>query len=77
MTHMIPIEAYEFSCAKLNFRYPYDINENDCCRTTISDSKTNPVEIFSVQQKGVCAGAGGDVVISAEGDPHNYLVLSN
>jgi len=58
-------------------RYPYDINENDCCRTTISDSKTNPVEIFSIQQKGVCSGAGGEVVISAEGDPHNYLVLAN
>ena len=54
-------------------RYPYDINENDCCRVS-SDAFG---DIFSIQQKGVCEGAGGDIVVSADGDPHSYLVLSS
>jgi len=58
-------------------RYPYDMNENDCCRVTVSDSKANPVEVFSIQQKGVCEGAGGDIVVSSENDPHSYISLSN
>ena len=59
------------------FRYPYDMNENDCCRVTVSDSKANPVEVFSIQQKGVCEGAGGDIVVSSDSDPHSYINLSN
>ena len=31
------------------------------------------IDVFSVQQLGVCSGAGGDVVRSLEGDPHTYI----
>lgn len=55
-------------------RYPYDQNVNDCCRTSMTDPDTlKPVDVFSVQQIGVCSGAGGEVVRSVEGDPHTYI----
>ena len=54
------------------FSYPYDINQSDCCR--VSQGNT---EIFSIQPVGVCEGAGGDIVISEDGDPHSYINLSN
>jgi hypothetical protein len=62
----------ENCCGFYPNRYPYDINQNDCCRVTSTLG-----DIFSIQQKGVCEGAGGDIVVSAEGEPHNYLVQSN
>lgn len=55
-------------------RYPYDSTLNDCCRTQIRDPDTlKQIDVFSVQQAGVCSGAGGDVVRSLEGDPHTYI----
>ena len=53
-------------------RYPYDINQMDCCRVR----PNNIDEIFSIQQKGICSGAGGEIVVSVDGDPHNYSVIS-
>ena len=64
----------EECCGFYPNRYPYDPNQSDCCRTRRTDPDTlDPIEVFSVQQLGVCAGAGGTVVRSVEGDPHTYV----
>ena len=60
-------------------RYPYDITQQDCCRARIfnGNKKNDFEEVFSVQPIGVCGGAGGEVVVSEAGNPHNYLVVGN
>lgn len=62
----------ENCCGFYPNRYPYDINQADCCRVSQGN-----VEIFSIQPLGVCEGAGGDIVMSEKGDPHSYINLSN
>ena len=55
-------------------RYPYDENHKDCCKTTAVDGDANAVDIFSLMPAdGRCEDSGGEVVVSVDGDPHQYI----
>lgn len=60
-------------------RYPYDINQQDCCRARVfnGNNQNDFTDFFSVQPIGQCTGAGGEIVVSESGNPHNYLVVDN
>jgi len=66
-------------CGLYPNRYPYDINQQDCCRARVfqGDKRNDFTDFFSVQPLGNCQGAGGEVVVSESGNPHNYLVVDN
>lgn len=57
-------------------RYPYDINFNDCCQSQGVDADGKNFDVFSIQQIGVCGPAGGQVVISEDGNPHSYVAVN-
>ena len=51
------------------------MNFNDCCQSEMFDSQSKKVDVFSIQQKGVCGPAGGQVVVSEAGNPHSYVLV--
>jgi len=57
-------------------RYPYDITFNDCCQSSAFNADAKKVDVFSIQQKGVCGPAGGTVVVSEPGNPHSYVAVT-
>ena len=61
------------------FSYPYDITQQDCCRARVfnGNNQNDFTDFFSVQPIGQCTGAGGEIVVSESGNPHNYLVVDN
>jgi len=55
-------------------RYPYDTFHKNCCRTKQFDHDSNQIEVFGLMpNNGMCEEAGGDVVVSVDGDPHHYV----
>jgi len=61
-------------CGLYPDRHPYDSDFRDCCRTKQSfDNEI--VELFGITRRGECKEMGGEVVISKDGDPHNYAVV--
>lgn len=62
-------------CGLYPNRYPYNSETTDCCRTSALDGNDNVLEIFSILNAASCREAGGEVVVSKKGDPHNYSVV--
>ena len=70
------ILTFEKLLLTMNFRYPYDITFNDCCQSSAFNADAKKVDVFSIQQKGVCGPAGGTVVVSEPGNPHSYVAVT-
>merc|ERR1712050_12335 len=56
-------------------RYPYDENFNECCQENQVDGDARITKSFNLMKKGECEPAGGVVVVSEEGNPHNYVAV--